>query len=93
MITSWEIDDGTNTDEDEDTPPDLVPLTKILRPGYNKLAIFQDVIIDSQTATVMFDKGALGNGDNWITESTATRLGAFLEPTKKSMEISVIPRC
>jgi len=83
MITSWETDDGTNTDEDEDIPPGLVPLTKILLPGYNKLAIFQDVIINSQTATVMFDTGALGNGGNWITNSTADRLSAFLEPTKK----------
>jgi len=83
MITQWETDDASNTDDDNDTPPDLVPLSIILLPGYNKLAIFQDVIINSQAATVMFDTGALGNGGNWITDSTATRLGAFLEPTKK----------
>jgi len=84
MITSWETDDGTNTDdEDDDTPPHLVPPTKILMPGNNKLAIFQDVIINSNTATVMFDTGASGNGGNWITDSTANRLGTLLEPTKK----------
>jgi len=92
MMTSWETDDDATSegveedcseDNDEDTPPDLIPLTKILQPGYNKLAIFQDVIINSQSATVMFDTGALGNGGNWITDTTAARLGAFLEPTKK----------
>jgi len=31
----------------------------------------------------MFDTGALGNGGNWITDTTAARLNAFLEPTKK----------
>ena len=83
MITSWETDDGTNTDEeDEDSLPHLVPLTKILVPGNKKLTIFQDVLINSATATVMFYTGALGDGGNCITDSTAHRLGAFLEPKK-----------
>ena len=48
-----------------------------------RLVIFQDVIVNSQPAAVMFDTGALGTNGNWITEETAVRLGAFLEPTKK----------
>jgi len=61
---------------------------KILKPGKNKLAIFQSVIINSAEATVMFDTGALGNGGNWISEEAATRLNAFLEPTKRRSYVS-----
>jgi len=57
--------------------------TRILLPGTNKLAIFQDVIINSLPATVLFDTGALGPKGNWISADAAERLNAFLEPTKK----------
>ena len=56
---------------------------RILLPGTNKLAIFQDVFINSLPATVLFDTGALGPKGNWISADAASRLGAFLEPTKK----------
>lgn len=37
----------------------------------------------TKEATVMFDTGALGSNGNWISEETATRLGAFIEKSKK----------
>jgi len=59
------------------------PSINVLLPGTNKLAIFQDVIINSLPATVLFDTGALGTGGNWISSAAAARLNAFLETTKK----------
>ena len=73
---------GRNTDQSKYNKPDSPPVP-ILTPGENKLAIFQDVVINSKEATVMFDTGALGRNGNWISEETATRLGAFIEKTKK----------
>ena len=96
MITAWDMDqqiedvDGRppdDPDQMEDVPsmatletdkPIPVPIL-----GKGKLAIFQDVIVNSREATVLFDTGSLGANGNWISESTAERLGAFLQPAKK----------
>jgi len=83
--------DNDDITSDDDDVPELVavaqrnwdPSIPVRTPGVNKLQIFQDVVINSAEATVMFDTGALGTNGNWISKDTANRLGAFLEKTKK----------